>query len=264
MKAHRIGVISDTHGLLRQEVVEVLKSCEIILHAGDLGKPDILTQLNAITDTYAVLGNVDQACAGQFRISINGDSTKLSEELEIELFGFHIYMIHNKKQIQRDLSGVDIVIYGHSHKYEESNYGHITWLNPGSCGSRRFRLPVTMMILTLYPENHQWKTEKIECLPITHEMVRGVSDRERHLEQTGHVLTDIASDADGEMKIPGQDMYRLVRGIMKEIDAGRKISDIAARNHIDEKFTEQVCRMYLTHPGVDVDGILDRIEKKNL
>lgn len=264
MEMYRIGVISDTHGLLRQEVEEELKSCEIILHAGDIGKLEILTRLQAITDTYAVLGNVDQVCADQFRISTNGDLAKLSEELEIELFGFHIYMIHNKKQIRKDLSGVDIVIYGHSHKYEESSYDHITWLNPGSCGPRRFRLPVTMMILTLYPENHQWKTEKIDCLSIPHEKARGVSNGERHLEQTGHVLADMASDADGEMKIPEQDMYRLVRVIMKEIDAGRKISDIAARNHIDKKFTEQVCRMYLTHPGVDVDGILDWIERKNL
>lgn len=262
MEAHRIGVISDTHGLLRQEVAETLKSCEIILHAGDLGKPEVFTRLQAITATYAVLGNVDQICAEQFQTSVNGVPEKLPEELEMELFGFRIYMIHNKKQIRKDLSGVDIVIYGHSHKYEESSYDNITWLNPGSCGPKRFRLPVTMMILNLYPETHQLKTEKIDCLSMIRETVRGASDGGKRLEEAECISAGMASDADEEMKIPEQDMYRLVREIMKEIDAGRKISDIAVRNHVDEKFAEQVCRMYLTHPGVDVDGILDRIERR--
>lgn len=236
MELHRIGVISDTHGILRPEVEEILKSCEIILHAGDIGKPEILTRLCSITDTYAVLGNVDKACADRFLASNNSSSKNISEELERELFGFHIYMIHNKKQIRKKLSGVDIVIYGHSHKYEEVREGKLTWLNPGSCGQKRFRLPVTMMILTLYPAIHQLAAEKIDCV----------------------------SASDEEVKIPEQDMYRLVREIMKEVDAGRKITDIAARNHIDEKFAEQVCRMYVTHPGVDVDGILDRIERRRI
>lgn len=235
MESHRIGVISDTHGILRPEVEEVLKSCEIILHAGDIGKPEILTRLRAITDTYAVLGNVDQAGADRFQFSNNGFSENIPEELETELFGFQIYMLHNKKQIRKDLSGMDIVIYGHSHKYEEVRQGSLTWLNPGSCGPKRFRLPVTMMILTLYPETHRLTTEKINCL-----------------------------SANDEIIIPKQDMHRLVREIMKEVDAGRNIADIAVRNHIDETFAEQVCRMYVTHPGVDVDGILDRIERKNL
>lgn len=264
MDAHRIGVISDTHGLLRQEAAEILKSCEIILHAGDIGKPEILERLREITDTYAVLGNVDQNCAELFRTSIKGRSEKLPEELEIELFGFRIYMIHDKKQIRKNLSGIDIVIYGHSHKYEEDDNGGITWLNPGSCGPKRFRLPVTMMILTLYPALHRLETEKIDCLSISGKPVQGTSDEESRFGQAGAVRSGLAAASDEDVKIPEQDMYRLVREIMKGIDAGRKIADIAARNHIDERFAEQVCRMYVTHPGVDVDGILDRLERKNL
>lgn len=104
------------------------------------------------------------------------------------------------------------------------------------CGPKRFRLPVTMMILTLYPAKHQIEAEKINCLSAESEKTETV-------------------------KIPEQDMYRLVQDIMKEVDAGKNIAEIAKRNHVNAKFTEQVCRMYLTHPGVDVDGILDRIEK---
>lgn len=280
MEAHRIGVISDTHGILRPEAAEILKSCEIILHAGDIGKPEILTQLKAIADTYAVLGNVDQLLAEQFRVSADGmpesPAEKRSgepaekhsgvpmEELETELFGFRIYMIHNRKMIRKDLSRVDIVVYGHSHKYEVITRDNITWLNPGSCGPKRFRLPVTMMILTLYPEEHRLETEKIDCLSAHVQISKDTSDKVVCAGGSESVRLGVAPETAEEMAIPEQDMYRLVREIMREIDAGKKISHIAVRHHIDERFAEQVCRMYVTHPGVDVDGILDRIERKNL
>lgn len=302
MDGHRIGVISDTHGILRPETAEILKTCEIILHAGDVGKPEVLRQLRDIRDTYAVRGNVDsgrirefyaleterrkcaedvkirtkefedsraggfeaqaggfEAQAGELETQAGGFEARadkfeagraelpehLPEELGIELFGFRIYMIHDKKQIRKDLSGVDLIICGHSHKYEVGRLGNTVCLNPGSCGPRRFRLPVTMMLLTLYPAEHRLETERIDCLDIP-AMGKGTLD------------------TDEEMKITKQDMYRLVQQIMKDVDAGRRIAEIAARNHIDERFAEQVCRMYLTHPGVDVDGILDRMERKNL
>lgn len=254
MESHRIALISDTHGLLRQEVEERLKTCEIILHAGDIGKPEILSRLKGIAATYAVRGNVDEGRIGEF-------SEELPKELDVELFGFHIYIVHNKKHIRKDLHGVDIVVFGHSHSLSDevrpsqkgmpdkgwgdagavlsNREGGIRYLNPGSCGPKRFRLPVTMMVLTLYPDEHRLEVEKINCL-------------------------SAASEKKDTVKMPEQDMYRLVREIMKEVDAGKNIAEIARRNHIDEGFTDQVCRMYLTHPGVDVDGILDRIERRNL
>ncbi len=274
MDRHRIGVISDTHGILRPETAAVLRTCEFILHAGDVGKPEVLRQLREIRDVYAVRGNVDsgrirgfyareaesQDCAEDAKScakeSKAGQADKfeagwaelpehLPEELEVELFGFRIYMIHDRKQIRKDLSEVDLIICGHSHKYEVGRLGNTVCLNPGSCGPRRFRLPVTMMLLTLYPDKHRLETERIDCLDIP---------------ATGKGILN----TDEEMEIPKQDMYGLIRQIIKDVDTGRRIAEIAARNHIDERFTEQVCRMYLTHPGVDVDGILDRLERKNL
>lgn len=115
----------------------------------------------------------------------------------------------------------------------------IRFLNPGSCGPKRFRLPVTMMVLILYPAAHRLEVEKIDFaspVPVKEDTV----------------------------EIPEKDRYRLIKEIMKEVDAGKNISEIAAKHRINEKFTEQVCRMYLTHPGVDVDGIMDRIERRNL
>ena len=322
MEGHRIGVISDTHGILRPETAEILKTCETILHAGDVGKPEVLRQLRDIRDTYAVRGNVDsgrirefyareterrkcaedvkirakefeasraggfEAQAGGFEAQAGGfevradkfeaGQVELPEELEIELFGFRIYMIHDKKLIRKDLPGVDLIICGHSHKYEVGRLGNTVCLNPGSCGPRRFCLPVTMMLLTLYPAEHRMETERIDCLDIP-AVGKGISHGENpvwiseegkaagvHEEPAVRTGQRGAAKAPGKIKIPEQDMYRMVRQIMKEVDAGRRIAEIAARNHIDERFAEQVCRMYLTHPGVDVDGILDRMERKNL
>ncbi len=307
MDGHRIGVISDTHGILRPETAEILKTCETILHAGDVGKPEVLRQLRDIRDTYAVRGNVDsgrirefyareterrkcaedvkirtkefEAQAGGFEVradKFEAGQAELPEELEIELFGFRIYMIHDKKLIRKDLPGVDLIICGHSHKYEVGRLGNTACLNPGSCGPRRFCLPVTMMLLTLYPAEHRMETERIDCLDIP-AMGKGISHGENpvwiseegkaagvHEEPAVRTGQRGAAKAPGKIKIPEQDMYRMVRQIMKEVDAGRRIAEIAARNHIDERFAEQVCRMYLTHPGVDVDGILDRMERKNL
>lgn len=229
MESHRIAVISDTHGLLRAEVRERLLACEAILHGGDCGRPDILEQLNAIGKVYAVRGNVEK-----------GGTENLPEELEFILFGFRIYMRHNRKQIRRDLQGIDIVICGHSHKYEKRREGGILYLNPGSCGPRRFRNPVTMMLLTLYPEKHLAETEKI-------------------------VFTENISAASAdEDAVAALDMHKLVKTIMKEVRGGRTVAEIAERNRVSEELAEQICRFYLTHPGVDVDGILDRMERKDL
>lgn len=230
MEKHCIAVISDTHGLLRPEVKERLINCEAILHAGDFGKPDILEQLREICPVYGVRGNVDREWAGD-----------LPEELEITLFGFRIYMVHNRKHIKKNLSGIDIIIYGHSHKYEERREGGILYLNPGSCGPKRFQLPITMMLANLCPEVHQVGTERVDCT----------------VQESGNPGEDTGV-------LPEQDMHRLVKTIMKEVRAGRTVSGIAARNHVKEELAEQICRFYVTHPGVDVDGILDRMERKDL
>ena len=228
MSAHRIAIISDTHGLLRPECINILRTCEVILHAGDVGKPEVLRKLGEIAGVLAVRGNVDKDWAEDLPV-----------ELETELYGFRIYMVHNKKQIKGDLSDVDIVIYGHSHKYEEKTEGKIRYLNPGSCGARRFRLPVTMMVLTIFPEEHRFEIEKINCLPES-------------------------AEEEGNSAFPRKDMDKLIRMIVKEMKAGKGVAEIAAKVRSEKELVEQICRIYATHPGVDVDGILNRMELKDL
>ncbi|MCM1187039.1 MAG: metallophosphatase family protein [Lachnoclostridium sp.] len=150
-KPHRIAVLSDTHGLLRPEVTEVLKTCEMILHGGDINNRKIVEQLEQMAPLYAVRGNNDKDWA-----------QGMAEELEITLFGLHIYMIHNKKHRKENLKGTDLFIYGHSHKYEEKSEDGVFFLNPGSCGPRRFKQPVTMAVLEVYEDTGKWKVQKIE------------------------------------------------------------------------------------------------------
>ena len=136
-----LGVISDTHGLLRSEAVDALRGVDRILHAGDVGAPEILKELESIAPVTAVRGNVDSG--GWAR------KLPLSEVIEVE--GVSIYMLHifEKLDLKPEAAGFRVVVYGHSHvpKIEEKNA--VLYFNPGSAGPRRFKLPVTVGRLTV-------------------------------------------------------------------------------------------------------------------
>ena len=133
-----VGVISDTHGLLRPEAVAALRGSELIIHAGDVGSPDILAQLGAVAPTYAVRGNVDtQAWAAN-----------LPATEAVEAGQLHIWVLHIIAELDIDpAAGFAAVIYGHSHKPSIERRDGVLYLNPGSAGPRRFRLPITIALL---------------------------------------------------------------------------------------------------------------------
>lgn len=134
----RIGVISDTHGLLRPEALERLRGADRILHAGDIGAPGIVETLAALAPVTAIRGNVD-----------TGAWAKAYLETEtLRLGGLAIHMVHAIGDL--DAGGeADVVISGHSHRPLVEARGGTLFLNPGSAGPRRFRLPVTVAILTV-------------------------------------------------------------------------------------------------------------------
>lgn len=134
----KIGVISDTHGLLRPEVVERLGDCDVILHGGDVNKPEILEQLRALAPLYVVRGNNDKEWAEE-----------LPDSLKFQIEGLRFFMTHRKMDVPAALDDADVVVYGHSHKYAEEREGGRLWLNPGSCGRRRFDLEISFAILTV-------------------------------------------------------------------------------------------------------------------
>ena len=146
-----IAVLSDTHGLLRPQVMDIVKNCDAVIHAGAIGKQEILDTLSLCGPIYAVRGNNDREWAAHLKMV-----------QEFRLFGLEFYVVHKKIHLPDYLPGKEIVVYGHSHKYEEERKEGKLYLNPGSCGPRRFQLPVTMAVLTVTDGNYQIEKVEIE------------------------------------------------------------------------------------------------------
>ena len=131
-----IGVISDTHGLLRPEALDALRGATHILHAGDVGDIGILDALRAIAPVTAIRGNIDT----------HGPTAELPATEAIELDGHFIYMLHSlvDLDLKPEAAGISVVVYGHSHKPAIEARKGVLYLNPGSAGPRRFKLPITV------------------------------------------------------------------------------------------------------------------------
>ncbi len=138
---NRIGLISDTHGLLRPEALEALSWSELIVHAGDVGKPEILEQLRAIAPAVAVRGNIDK-----------GDWAKaLPETAVAEAGSVLIFVLHDLHALDLDpkSAGFSVVISGHTHQPAKFEKDGVVYVNPGSAGPRRFQLPISLARLDL-------------------------------------------------------------------------------------------------------------------
>ncbi|MFZ1005660.1 MAG: metallophosphoesterase family protein [Candidatus Sulfotelmatobacter sp.] len=136
-----IGIISDTHGLLRLEAIEALRGSAQIIHAGDVGTSEIIDKLSAIAPVVAVRGNIDK-----------GDWARHLPETEVlEIAGTSIYVLHDLSQLdlKPKAAGFSVVISGHSHVPKQETRDGVLYFNPGSAGPRRFKLPVTVGRLTL-------------------------------------------------------------------------------------------------------------------
>ncbi|WP_125152992.1 metallophosphoesterase family protein [Clostridium rectalis] len=147
MKNKKIGIISDTHGLLRKEFIKELKGVNLIIHAGDMGNEDILNELNKISKVISVRGNCDK-----------GNLKKILPFSEmIEFQGKCIYIIHDINTLDIDLkvAGVDIVVVGHSHIACKMEKDNVLFINPGGAGPKRFNLPISIAIL--YFESNELK-----------------------------------------------------------------------------------------------------------
>ena len=131
----KVAILSDTHGLLRPQVLEHLKTADAILHGGDINKQSIVDEMQQYAPLYVVRGNNDKEWA-----------EGIPHDLTVTLNGVTFVMVHNKKELPADLSGADAVVFGHSHKYVQEEKDGLLWLNPGSCGPRRFHQEITMMM----------------------------------------------------------------------------------------------------------------------
>ena len=213
----KIGVISDTHDLLRPEVTEKLQGCSQILHAGDISSQKILDQLKKIAPVTVVRGNNDKEWAEHLPLYIDA-----------QIEGLRVFMTHKKKDLPPDLTPYDLVIYGHSHKYEEKREGNTLLLNPGSCGPRRFNQEITLAVMQVENER-DFRIEKIE-IPHNGPLFKTEDLKKKDIEKVG-----------------------------KLVQKGKSYSEIAKALHLEEAVAEQICRLYLTHPGVDAEGVMRKM-----
>lgn len=228
----KIAVLSDTHGLLREEVKEIIRECEAVIHAGDINSRVLLNEIAGTagwnTLFYVVRGNNDREWAMDI---------PLTREFELE--GVRFFLVHNRKDIPPMLGDTQVVIFGHSHKYlEEEKEGRL-WLNPGSCGKRRFHQPITMAVLEI--RDGQWRVEKIDISPETGEVIR----------------TE-------ESKIPEENLLPVIKEIFVRMDKGQTVDLIGMKMGLKKEFVEEICRIRVTHPGVTAEGIMNKIEVNRL
>ena len=216
----RIGILSDTHGLLRDEVVKALDGVDHIIHAGDIDRKEVIDLLVSIAPVTVVRGNADKDWAEHIPMTAS-----------IDLSGKRFYVIHNKAKIESDLSGYDVVVYGHSHKYSYTEKDGQIWFNPGCCGKRKPGQEISLAIAEITGEDIIF--EKVV------------------IDNSGPVI-DSSS-------LP-KNIDSIIRKAMKLTDKGKGAEDIARSCHISPALADDICRMYLTHPGIDVAGILQRIE----
>ena len=215
----KVRITSDTHDLLRPEVTDALQGCDYILHGGDISSQRILDRLEQIAPVKVVRGNNDKDWAEH-----------LPFFLDFELGGLRIYMTHKKKDLPPDVSEYDLVVFGHSHKYEESMQDKTLLLNPGSCGPRRFHQAITMATAEISDGNISVTRIDIPQKPITALTKSGTADLKKQIEI-----------------------------VMRETQKNRSPEVIADKYGFDTALTEQIARLYLTHPGVTSDGIMTKM-----
>ncbi|MBR4194927.1 MAG: metallophosphoesterase family protein [Oscillospiraceae bacterium] len=213
----KLGIISDTHKLLRPELSAALAGVDAILHAGDVGSREILDRLEALAPVYAVRGNAD------------GDwAEDLPTILDFTLDGLRICMTHKKKDLPRDLDAWDLAVVGHSHQFAQAELMHTLLLNPGSCGPRRFRQPITMAL---------------------------AETSEGQIQVTRIDLVQAAP----KPKIDPRDVKAQIELVIRELGKGRGPERIAEKYGMDPALADQIARLWLTHPGVTPDGIMAKM-----
>lgn len=220
----KIGILSDTHDLLRPEVIDCLRGCDRILHGGDISSRKILDELETIAPVKAVRGNNDKEWA-----------EALPPALDFELGGLRICMVHKKKDLPADLGPYDLIICGHTHRYESvwsatADGRRRLFLNPGSCGPRLFHQPITLAVLTV--------------------------------DADGFIATRIDiphTPKEAALKTDARDIRKQIETVIRETQKGRSTDEIAKRYGMDPALAEQIARLYVTHPGVTVEGIMAKM-----
>ena len=162
---YQVGLISDTHGLLRPQALAALRGSHCIVHAGDIGDPSILGRLSAIAPVTAVRGNNDHGTW----------ANRLPETARLDVGNIHLFVIHDLAQLRLDpvTGGIDVVVAGHSHRPLSERRNGVLYVNPGSAGPRRFKLPVSIATLCVVDRD-------VDAEIVALELERVAAPPERH------------------------------------------------------------------------------------
>ena len=288
----RAAVISDTHGLLRPEVEQIIQSCDVVIHAGDFDSQMLYHKLNIKQPLYGVRGNNDGYWAEH-----------LPQIRRFSLEGVSFLVVHDQGDVPSQLQDVQVVIFGHSHMYYQQERDGRLWLNPGSCGHRRFHLPLSMAVLTI--EDGQvfaepvWLDEEMEktqaakdgggagaagngggagaagagsgagaaedgrstAARAAHEALPPETDRGGMEEGS---LRQTVKEHLSQLRDKNKDQLFLIAKIMRFVKRGDPADWVAQNLKAEPEFVEQIYRIVLTHPGVDARQVMDKLEVNQL
>lgn len=265
----RAAVISDTHGLLRPEVERILQSCDVVIHAGDFDNQMVFHKLKIKRPLYAVRGNND-----------NGWAEQLPLNRRFKLGNFRILLVHDQADIPQDTKDIDVVIFGHSHMHTQEKKNGQLWLNPGSCGYRRFTLPLSLAVLTLDENVCEIETfflveegERIALQKKTSSFLKsehpgktdgaGEKAAEKSAEQSEKVETSGIRKGLRERLSEGKrqkDQLFIIARIMRLMKRGESVEWVAKNLNLEEAVVENIFRICITHPQADAHQILDKME----
>ncbi len=287
----RAAVISDTHGLLRPEVERILQSCDVVIHAGDFDNQMVFHKLKIKQPLYAVRGNNDHDWAEQLPLI-----------RRFKLGDYRFLLVHDQADIPGDVGDAQVIIFGHSHMYFKKLQNGQLWLNPGSCGFRRFTLPLSMAVLTLKEDGCQLETlffkEEGEQIAVEKETeafglmacIKNPSAKEDIKEvqakreaQAEYAKETKEAEKTGEKEVwqektgmkkrlqeriaerSGQrDQLFVIAKIMRLMKRGEAIEWVAKNLRVEPVFVETVYRICVTHPQADAHQILDKLEVNSL
>lgn len=252
----RAAVISDTHGLLRPEVEKILETCDVIIHAGDFDNQMLYHKLHIRQPLYAVRGNNDGFWGMQLPLV-----------RRFELGGVKFVMAHERSDLPHVLEDEQVVIFGHSHMYYQKMEDGRLWLNPGSCGYKRFTLPLSLAVMTLEDGNYQVKTVWLDqeygrepgagLGMERNEGFQGISRSKGY----GDVPRPKENGPEKqEKKQQERDQLFLIAKIMRFMKRGETINWVADNLKSEPAFVETIYRICVTHPGADAHQILDKLE----
>lgn len=248
----RAAIMADTHGVLRPEVKRVLETCDVIIHAGDFDNQMIYHKLSSDWPLYGVRGNNDRGWSGGLPLV-----------KRFQLGDVKFVMAHERTDIPSVLGDTQVVIYGHSHMYQQQEISGRLWLNPGSCGYKRFTLPLSLAVMTIVDGTYSLETIWLEkgygtpgdAIAQREQKASRYEKRQKAYKQKR------AQSQDPWAALPSQkDRLFLIARVLRQRQAGSTAQWAAESLNIGPELAEQIYKICEAHPGAQAKEVLKHLQ----